>query len=216
MRLPKVLIHIIFSYYNCIINEYNITYGILKKSIQLNKIYYLVTKSSIYKKYFINAKTIANYISEYYAYQKEYEYNLGLPWFVMENPILIDILFTNYNLPHTFSSYLYLSDSKIEKDIKNILNILPKCVNSAYGKVRCRTNISPLYAACINENIQLYIIEILLQYGANIHQPILIFEKQYHILTDLRYNISSTRYNKIKQLFQKYNKNNLKINNNYE
>ena len=69
MRLPEVLIHIIFSYYNCIINEYNITYGTLKKSIQLNKIYYLVSKSSIYKKNFTNANIITNYISEYFAYR---------------------------------------------------------------------------------------------------------------------------------------------------
>ena len=36
MKLPDVLIHSIFSYYNCIINEYTITFSILKKSIQIN------------------------------------------------------------------------------------------------------------------------------------------------------------------------------------
>ena len=186
MKLPDVLIHSIFSYYNCIINEYTITFSILKKSIQLNKTYYLATKLPIYKTHYINAKIMINYISEYSAYQRDYEYDLGLPWFKMENPILIDILFTNCNLPHSYSSYLYLIHNKIEKDIKNILNIVPKCVNSSYGKLRCRSNVTPLYAACINENIPFYIIELLLQYGANIHQPIEIFDHCVDILTDLR------------------------------
>ena len=209
MKLPDVLIHSIFSYYNCIINEYTITFSILKKSIQLNKTYYLATKLPIYKTHYINAKIMINYISEYSAYQRDYEYDLGLPWFKMENPILIDILFTNCNLPHSYSSYLYLIHNKIEKDIKNILNIVPKCVNSSYGKLRCRSNVTPLYAACINENIPFYIIELLLQYGANIHQPIEIFDHCVDILTDLRCNIRSVRYSQIEGLFQKYNKKNL-------
>lgn len=214
MKLPDVLTHSIFSYYNCIIDDYTVTFSILKKSIQLNKLYYLISKLPIYKIHFSNAIIIANYITEYSAYQKYYEYDLGLPWFKTENPILIDILFTNCNLPHSFSSYIYLRHNKIEKDIKTILNILPKCVNSSYGKLRCRSNVTPLYAACINKNISLHIVELLLQYGANIHQPIQIFEQQVHILTDLRCNISSTRYIQIEQLFQKYNKNKLKDYNN--
>ena len=86
--------------------------------------------------------------------------------------------------------------------------------NSSYGKLRCRSNVTPLYAACINKNISLHIVELLLQYGANIRQPIKIFEQQVHILTDLRCNISSTRYIQIEQLFQKYNKNKLEHYNN--
>ena len=58
MKLPDVLIHSIFSYYNCIINEYTITFSILKKSIQLNKTYYLVTKLPIYKISHLKLKNI--------------------------------------------------------------------------------------------------------------------------------------------------------------
>lgn len=210
MKLPNDIICFIFSYYNCNINDYNITFSILKKAIQLNKLYYLLTKNSIYKTNFINAQIIAKYISEYSVYQKEYEYNLGLPWFNIENPILIDILFTNCNLPHSLSSYLYLKNDKIKKDIKTILNIVPKCVNSSYGILRDRTCITPLYAACINEKIEIEIIELLIQRGANIDHYINILGHYISILEDLRYNLHSARYSIIEKLFEKYNKKNVK------
>ena len=86
-------------------------------------------------------------------------------------------------------------------DIKSILRICPSAILSNWGQLRCRTNIDPLYLACINNEVPLSIIKLLIQNGADINYKISLNGYQINVMDDMDITLNGTRISKIKTLF---------------
>ena len=157
-----------------------------------------------------NLKTIIKLLKKYNSYQHDHEIYLKyqglivnkhtvIPDINYNSPILIDMLFSGCNLPYADSSLEYYQSS-IFDDIKKVVSIMPSSLNSYYGRLRCRHNVSPLYAACVNENIPIDVIKFLLEKGSNLENSILLNGSNVKIIDDLEDNISAHRLNEIKNL----------------
>ncbi len=203
------LINEIYSYYT-IYDITNTTSSILKE--QANQIFKFVLLSKIFyteinKKNLNVLKRLYYYINKYIYYQEDYIYNRAFHGiYYIENPILIDILFTGCDLPCVYSTYDILPFKVIEEDIKELLEINPNLIYSTFGTMRCRNNITPLTAACFNNYITTDIIELLLKHNANPNYEYLVNGEKITVLQDLENNIGSNnkRYIEIKRLFNKY------------
>ena len=118
------------------------------------------------------------------------KYNIYQEWwenaqFISPLPILIDILSSGCYLPCTKSTYNRF-DSSMEKDILEIIRIHPESLNSKYGNMRCRYYISPLDMACVNTDIPLSIIKLLIKNKANMYHMFEMNGSPLHILNDLQ------------------------------
>lgn len=154
-------------------------------------------------------------LTKYPSYNNDYEWYSKLkskdnkP--TIGNPILLDILFSGCKLHYAYSSNEYYTDN-MKDDIKLCIKLFPEAINSTFGNLRCRNNITPLYAACTNGFIPTNIIEYLIQQGANIKHYILVNGEPVSILDDLNYNYNCNNIhnihniNKLEQLFKKYSK----------
>ena len=123
-----------------------------------------------------------------------------------EHPILIDALFSGCDIPLAYSSHKYFT-AEIFSDIREIIYLIPRTINSDWGYIRCRNGVTPLFAACINTDVPLKAIEFLLSKGANKNHQILVNGEKTDILSDLEDNINiigNHRYEEIKALFHKY------------
>lgn len=159
------------------------------------------TNLSQTKQQFILLSKYSKYNTDYewyYTYQAKRD-NRGE---LESHPILLDILFTGCNLPCAYSTYDYFSP-QMEEDLKTCIHLFPNCVNSKFGSLRCRHNVTPLHAACTNTNIPLSIIKYLIKHGANMDQPICVNGQPIHILEDLDDN-HSYRLESIKEIFDTY------------
>ena len=58
-------------------------------------------------------------------------------------------------------------------------------INSTFGVLRCRYDVSPLHAACFNSNVPLRIIKHLIENGADTKHPISVNGDKINILDDL-------------------------------
>ena len=124
-------------------------------------------------------------ISKYSKYNTDYQfYYKSNPYKVVGNPILLDILFTECNLPYADSTFEYFSE-QIEKDLKRCIELFPNSINSTFGVLRCRYDVSPLHAACFNSNVPLRIIKHLIENGADTKHPISVNGDKINILDDL-------------------------------
>ena len=94
---------------------------------------------------------------------------------------------------------------EIYNDIIDILELIPESVHFNFGQLRCRNNITPLYASCINSNIPIDIIRLLLRCNANPNNKIKLNGNFINILTDLKNNISNDRFINISNIFEKNN-----------
>lgn len=167
---------------------------------------------------FTDFKTILGMIEKYNTYQKDYEsnckYNVNISKPKKElyplydklergtfTPLLIDILCSGLNLPLANSTFEYFQSFMID-DIKDILRICPTAVLANQGQLRCRFNVDVLYLACINQEIPLSIIKLLIQNGADVNYKINYNGYPIHVLEDMEICKNSTwRIEKIKTLF---------------
>lgn len=81
-------------------------------------------------------------------------------------PQLLDALFTGCTLPMAAQSVGVYSPY-VESDIRSIVRVMPESIHCKLGQLRLRWDLPPLYAACVNEQMPLNIIELLLQNKAN-------------------------------------------------
>ena len=163
-------------------------------------------------------KTILGMIEKYNIYQKDYEsnckYNINISKPEKElyplydklergtfTPLLIDLLCSGLNLPLANSTFNDFQSFMID-DIKDILRICPTAVLANQGQLRCRYNVDVLYLACINQNVPLSIIKLLIQNGADVKYKINLNGYPIHVLDDTDiYKYSTWRIEKIKTLF---------------
>lgn len=94
--------------------------------------------------------------------------------------------------------------SEVERDIDDILRLMPNSLNCVKGSFRCRDYVGPLQAACNNKACPLYIVELLLQHGADTNALFDLNGQLVNILPDLKLNLEKARYEAIRKLFYKY------------
>jgi hypothetical protein len=128
---------------------------------------------------------------------------------------LLDLMSSGCTLTYGRGSREYF-DQYFREDLKYILKNYDNCLNYPYGILRCREEVSPLGMACININVPISIIDILLKNGANINDYHYLNVCKIELLTDLNYhiyanNLNRERTNQIVQIFidNGYKRNNL-------
>lgn len=179
-------------------------YNLKKILCDTNKSCYIDDyKNDLYKLYLLVKK---------YHY---YEY-----WYERREPIrsiLIDLFCTECNLPFALSSHSVFTDITFN-DLKEIIRIAPESLKTEYGQLRCRYKLSPLYTACHNIYVPLYVIEYILDKGADMYHVYEVNGYKIHVLDDINPGdiapvFARKRYEKIKQLFlnRGFNEKNLKI-----
>jgi hypothetical protein len=153
-------------------------------------------------------KKINDLVNKYSKYNSDYE-NPGEDWRTGReldpkgNPQLLDALFTGCRFPFAGSTFKDYTP-EIEQDIKDIVRLTPQSMNCILGTLKCRDDVPPLFAACINKNIPLHIVEFLLQQGANPKATLKLNGRPINILADLEGGVDAERVVAIKALFSKY------------
>ena len=204
---------------NAMIYTYTVYPEITISQIQENArhalLMYLLTKFSSWCQELTRDQTIYHLLKKYNTYQIMYESDLTCrSTFVNENassrtkfvneqwsnPILCDILFSGLNIPYSRSTFDTFSD-EVASDLLTVLEYIPNSLHSTYCYLRCRTQVTPLYIACINEQIPLFVVKLLLKRGANKDHRIHLNGCPIGILKDIRGELSETRYAQLVQLF---------------
>tara|TARA_Y100000389_G_scaffold204573_1_gene258065 strand:- start:11298 stop:11957 length:660 start_codon:yes stop_codon:yes gene_type:complete len=211
-KLPNEIKEIIFKY-TISKNKYYTTKEINCKKRDLALIYLTFKeKKDNYEKYC----EINNYINIYNKYQYDYDnyinYKLLKKQKINEfSPILIDLFNTEIYLPCTYSSKKKFIEKLFYNDIKKIIKLIPNCVYSTFGQMRCRTQVTPLCLALSNENVPIYMIELLLNNNGGKNLDIYVDNYKCNILDDYFFcnhkelqnsnnSYKFIRYNKIKDL----------------
>lgn len=150
-------------------------------------------------------KKILYYLDKYYIFQNEYSYSYSYSHYFGDNyytnPILCDILFTELYIPFSRSSFNRITDELLN-DLKEIIRLIPNSLESGWCHLRCRTNVTPLYAACINEKIPIDIVRYLIDQGADKKNKVKVNGFSRNTLVDLKRDcINRERYNKLVELF---------------
>lgn len=102
-------------------------------------------------------------------------------------PQLLDAVSSGNGLPRCYPCPTYKAFSKeIEDDILDIIELMPDTLNCSMGFLKCRKDITPLAAACHNENLPLPLIEILVKKGCNPEDKVLLENKPVSILESLK------------------------------
>lgn len=205
--LPDEVIDLIIQFVCKFNNDYDIVEEIKNDAIDGMKIFNAFKKKN-HLEYFTKKKKAIELIKKYNYYQSDYELYIiqckktNKSKFECINPILNDVLFTGCNLPYADHSHEYFTDETFI-DLKTIIHLFPSCLKSTFGRLRCRYNVPPLYAACINSNIPMYVIKYLIKNGADINQKILVNGYPCEMLEDLNDN-NYYRFNLVKDIFIKY------------
>lgn len=178
---------------------------------QVNKKLYHMCREKIEK-----LKEINGFINKYHACNEKYEdcikddewnRRYPSPWLNRAgNPQLLDALFTGCDLPFARNqSSFHEYNDQVEQDIIKMIQLMPQSIHCNIGELRCRSRVTPLLVACLNTNIPIKIIDLLLKNGAN-PQGTLMFNgtQEISIDIDLRNELSNTRYEEIQALFKKY------------
>lgn len=193
-------------------NKYYTTKEIICKKRDLALIYLTSKeKKEKYEKYCNIYKYINIYNIYQYDYDKYIEHKLlKKKEFSEFSPILVDLFNTEINLPCTFSSKKKFKEKLFYSDIKNIINLIPNCVNSTFGQMRCRKYVTPLYAALSNENVPIYMVEFLIKNNGGKNLDIYVNNHKCNIFDDYYFcnhlelqnenSYKFIRYNKIKDL----------------
>lgn len=151
-------------------------------------------------------KRVYELIHKYHHYQNDYECNIrfrqcsGLT--VREKPpLLVDACFSGCFLPLAYSSKQTFTE-EVFNDIRDIIRLIPSSLESSYGQMRCRTRVTPLYAAVSNENMPIHVVRYLLEQGANVHDKIHLNNDPIDMLEDLYGNVVDERTHSIEELFK--------------
>lgn len=82
---------------------------------------------------------------------------------------LYDALSSGCEYPFVYHS-LDFYDAEVEKDIKDIVRLMPCSLRWNFGSTRCDQRVSPLLIGCLNPNIPPKIIEYILEQGESPYQ----------------------------------------------
>lgn len=177
----------------------------------------MFTKLALVNKQFKNAfnpvlrnlASINELMNKYWKYQKEFSYpEESFSTWALEkglggNPVLLDALLTGYNqrrAPCSVDAY----SIAVEEDIKKIVRLNPSSLASNMGFLYARHGVTPLIAACFNQNVPLSVIEFLLQQGADANVKYSGPHGRGTFLEDTQSGLLPERINGIRELFLKY------------
>ena len=205
--LPIELQEIIHEFVSEIDTSKNVTNTKIKSKLeeiikmkQINhELYYF------YQKKYNKLNNIKYLMNKYEVYQEEYEEepifsNDKSSYQDSPSPIIYDMVLSGCDLPYAKSTFGYLSSDIID-DLNLAIKLLPDSINYQSGYLRCRNNVSVLHAACINQNVPIHLIKLLIEKGANKDHKILLNGESINILDDLVNNIPTSRFELIKVLF---------------
>ena len=119
-----------------------------------------------------------------------------------ESPQLINAVLSGTNFTRANSIKYY--NRKIEKDIIDIIKLIPDSLKCGTDVMRCRWYMTALHLACFNNNISIKIIKYMILHGADITQTYSLMGQQIDILTDLKnsgLDIDKYKLNEITKLF---------------
>lgn len=226
-ELPKELIISIINF--CIFpNIYNTSLEITSNARD-NMMMYLIFKYNEFDAIVKKNKVVHRLIKKYYIYQSDYDlpllnyrrlrepYELSC-YTKLSSPILLDLCFTGCYLPyarHSANPTKEYFESELFQDIQTIIEYIPGAVHCTWGIMRCRTEVTPLYAAITNTNIPISIVKYLLDNGAHSNKYICVNNEKCHVLEDYYFcNLLENdgenkkhleqRYLRLKELFDKY------------
>jgi hypothetical protein len=154
---------------------------------------------------------ISELMTKYHKYQKEYEdpgtdWRTGREFTIHGPPLLYDALISGVRLPFAKHSIKWV-DEQVEKDIRDIVRLVPHSLNCNLGELRCRNGVSPLLVACLNEQVPLDIVALLLENGASVEEKVIVNGCPTPILKDLKSIVSEERWLAIQEIFQRYTEN---------
>lgn len=121
-------------------------------------------------------------------------------------PQLLDALSTDCRLPRAeYSIKKYTPE--IEKDIQDLVRMIPESLNYRRGETRLRSRVSPLGMACLNPNIPVHLVEWLFKHGANPNEiwgSMNNSSRQVRIFDCLKsgFDFSHVKYERIQALIQ--------------
>lgn len=153
-----------------------------------------------------NLKKIHGLVMKYNVYNCRYEIKCESEKFDSGNPQLLDAIFSGCTLPCIDRSFSQYNPQSVE-DIKTIVKLTPNSINCSLGTMRCAYFVTPLLAACVNQNIPVSITEFLLENGANPNKTILVNNNDWHMLKLLRElgnQFPADRYQALETLFEKH------------
>ena len=195
-RLPEELLTLLQK---CLIDHSVVSIEYLKANARMYLSLFLVTRYSKFKDKGLKCKRTIDYLHKYRTYQNMYEFDLRYNK-ETTNPIFSDILFTGLNIPYSRSTFDTFNE-EIQNDLHTMLELIPSCINSDYCHLRCRTNITPLYIACINEELPLSVVKLLINKGANKDHRIKVNGRSVGILDDIQSETDQQRFNQLVELF---------------
>ena len=159
-------------------------------------------------KHFNDLLRVRELYQKYSYYNKRYEIPLNY-WYriyedlVIEPTQLLDALFAGCKLPYASSSVKYYDDT-VEQDIKDIIRLIPNSIYCNLGSLRCRYYVTPLAAACHNDNIPSHIIKLLFEAGCSSLTQIKLNTSVILLRDDIHGNIEEPRLSQILLLFEQY------------
>lgn len=155
-------------------------------------------------------------MNKYGAYKEDYErpYHHWVTCKEVDrrgNPQLLDALVSGSNWAPRSTFNEFTQD--IENDIKEIITTMPLSINCILGSISRSVEFPPLFAACINPKMPIYMIEFLIQQGANPKATLqeksvagyIGYSRSVSILDHIRvYKLDDERLQAIRELFKKY------------
>ena len=219
LEFPEVIHHIIHEFLNLPLSI-TITNKNIKDNFIDNRnlkivLYHKNVKNTFIDNYKKDLRKLYLLIQKYSYYENEYKINEPI------SSILIDLLCTECSLPYALSTH-YIFTNDTFNDLKEIIRIVPESLTTTYGQLRCRYNLSPLDMACQNLNIPLFVIEYILDKGADMYHLYQVNGCKTHILEDIKDMIDDLsllsmkrwreRYDNLNNLFESKGFNKKKIN----
>jgi hypothetical protein len=191
--LPTEIIQIILDYIICIDGRSMAHKNVIKKGNHIAAICLINKEFKTLSEY--NLKKIIKIfelIKKYNIYQEEYEF-----WGIGDfSPILYDAMLTGWVVPYSKSSFK-IFNNEIKKDVYDMINLMPECIQCKFGQLRCRTEVTPFIAACYNPNIPMEIVELLLKNGAQPNDGVMVNGNKTNLIKELETTISKYRLNNI-------------------
>jgi len=122
------------------------------------------------------------------------------------HPILIDIFCTGLALPFAESTHKVYTEQQT-KDAHLLMKYDKSLLTTTFGRLRCRSNVTPLYLACYNENVPLWLVRVMLRIGTTSTHTIDVNGSHVHILDDLHNNnVMDARLSDLKEMFDSFDK----------
>lgn len=165
-----------------------------------------------YKQLAMEHKKRLYYIKKYAQYVDSYENYQGTKWGdelidYEGHPVLLDMMTSGLHLPFIKPSFSYLrnGDDHILEEVKEIIYLFPDSIHCNIGHARCRSMLTPLYFASLNDVIPIEVVEILLKSGSDKNKKIQINSHDVSILDDTGMGTSTRRIKELEELFANFN-----------